>query len=731
MAFGIGEFVSVVIPALAVALCMYLLFCCLRPTYPEVYEPRTLKVQKLEQVSQRLPQGFLSWLVPLLQLPLSQLAGTCGMDVIGYVAFQLTLLRILGLLTVLCLAVLFPVYATAEKGLAVGAGLMSLSNVSSGSLRLWASSIMCWPIAAVVYALVYRTLKEVSCLRISEERRACPLQNYTVMLRGVPDPVLSEAVTARLEEMFPGGCILDVRLVRDLGKGYKKDFEQYKAHWRSLKHAESVYNQDPDAEPPKTKTMPIVGAKVEAIPYFAEQILVLRQSLEEQRKAYGISRPLRRAFVTFDSLAAAAKARRDPRLRAWLPAPAGPEPRDLLWPNVRGNSRGSARASCLCGAASRVVVFLLLFFIIVLWAIPIAATQALANLEDLAAKFTWLQWVLELPKSVVSILQGLLPAVALAVLNALVVPIFTELAMSGGTENRNGIQRSLMKSYYAFLMVNSFIVVLVSGSLLNQLVAIMQDPSKVLPLLGESLPKVGNFFLSFITLLALGAAPITLSLLAKLIPSLLQLRFSCKTDLERDEVLDPGVPPYGVMYATDLFVWSVVVAYSVISPILLPFGWLYFELSHITGKYLLSFVFRSEYQGGGAQLNTAFLLALFGLLIGQLTVICVLAIKQSVAVFAVVPLPFITLAFMLWLAFASGAPGYDVARQDLPEKLAAELDEEPEASRRRLAAWRQEVMTEHVLEDPSYFADLDNPLAEKFMWEDATGSEEHASASGL
>jgi len=355
-------------------------------------------------------------------------------------------------------------------------------------------------------------------------------------------------------------------------------------------------------------------------------------------------------------------------------------------------------------------VALMLALTIILWAIPIAATQGLANLDDLAAKAPVLAWVVDLPQSVVSILQGLLPTVALAILNALVVPIFTLLAVRTGMEDKMYIQKAIMKSYYWFLMVNSFFVVLISGSVLNQLVTILQDPSQIQPLLGAAVPKVGTFFLSFITLRALASPPVALSLIGKLIPTILLLKMS-KTDDERAEVLDPGFHQYGVMYAEDLFVWSVVIAYSVISPIILPFGLLYFALKHITSKYLLCFVYRSEYQAEGAQAVSAFQLVLVGLLVGQLTVVCVLSIKGSPAAALCAPLPFVSLGFMVWIAC------FGVADQALPASLASELEDEA-----RLAQWHQEL-TEHAFAEPAYFVDLDEPTLDKFFWRDCVKSE--------
>eukprot|EP00441_Pelagodinium_beii_P011915 CAMPEP_0197689078 /NCGR_PEP_ID=MMETSP1338-20131121/106343_1 /TAXON_ID=43686 ORGANISM="Pelagodinium beii, Strain RCC1491" /NCGR_SAMPLE_ID=MMETSP1338 /ASSEMBLY_ACC=CAM_ASM_000754 /LENGTH=707 /DNA_ID=CAMNT_0043271381 /DNA_START=31 /DNA_END=2154 /DNA_ORIENTATION=- len=691
MALGVGAFISVVLPSLAVAICMYALFCCLRGKYVEVYEPRTLKVQRFEEASERLPDGYCKWLLPLLKLPLKVVSTTCGVDAAGYLAVQVTLITILTIATVLCLPVLLPVYAGA--GGLQGFETISLSNVSPASDLLWAPAVLCWPIAGIAYACIYRCLRKLQELKIAGLHRSCHPRHYTLLLRNVQEP--SETALEERIRAAAGEHVLHVDVVKDLGKAYDKDFGKYKKAWLAWKRAEVGSHEVPDSVPMTRKGF--CGPQVEAVPHLAEQRDDQRQVVESKRSDFDDlpCRPC--AFVTFTSLSAASAALAE--LKDWAPEPAS-EPRSIIWANLK-KCRKPAQLF-----AMRRCVGLAIAFIIILWAIPVAATQGLANLDDLAKKAPFLEWVTDLPESVKSILQGLLPTVALAILNALVLPIFTLLSVSSGLEDKQQIHKSLMRSYYWFLMVNSFFVVVISGSVFNQLATVLQDPSELQELLGRALPQVGSFFVSFITLRALATPPVALSLVGKLIPTMLLLKF-CKTDEERAELMDPGFHQYGVMYAEDLFVWSVVIAYAVISPIILPFGLLYFALKHITSKYLLCYVYRSEYQAGGAQALSAFQLVLAGLLIGQLTVVCVLSIKQSLAAVLCAPLPFITLGFMIWMAFSS-----TLADQALPATLTAELEDES-----RLERWHQELR-EHVLAEPAYFSDLDQPAMDKFFWRD-------------
>src|SRR5690349_20009427 len=54
-------------------------------------------------------------------------------------------------------------------------------------------------------------------------------------------------------------------------------------------------------------------------------------------------------------------------------------------------------------------VFIVIVGMIILWAIPVALTAALAQLSSLAEEYTWLEWILETPAWFRSALQGILP----------------------------------------------------------------------------------------------------------------------------------------------------------------------------------------------------------------------------------------------------------------------------------------------------------------------------------
>lgn len=89
-------------------------------------------------------------------------------------------------------------------------------------------------------------------------------------------------------------------------------------------------------------------------------------------------------------------------------------PQDVLWDNL-GFSLKERNVR-------KTIAMVLAFFLIVLWAIPVAFVASVAKLDVIVQYAPFLSGVYDLPKSVVGIIQGVLPPIGLAVL-MMVLPI--------------------------------------------------------------------------------------------------------------------------------------------------------------------------------------------------------------------------------------------------------------------------------------------------------------------
>lgn len=131
---------------------------------------------------------------------------------------------------------------------------------------------------------------------------------------------------------------------------------------------------------------------------------------------------------------------------------------------------------------------------------------AVSNVANLCATYHWLAWLCNLPKTVVGILQGVLPPVLLAVL-MMVLPIFLRfLAQFEGIPRKTGLELSLMTRYFAFQVVHSFLVVTLSSGIIAALPGLVKNPTSIPALLASSLPQASNFFLTYTVLQGLSGA---------------------------------------------------------------------------------------------------------------------------------------------------------------------------------------------------------------------------------
>lgn len=77
----------------------------------------------------------------------------------------------------------------------------------------------------------------------------------------------------------------------------------------------------------------------------------------------------------------------------------------------------------------------------------------ISNIHSLCTTYHWLAWICNIPAIVISIVQGFLPAVLLAVLFMLVPIVMRVLARMEGIPQRTGVELSLMDRFFLFQVI--------------------------------------------------------------------------------------------------------------------------------------------------------------------------------------------------------------------------------------------------------------------------------------
>lgn len=122
--------------------------------------------------------------------------------------------------------------------------------------------------------------------------------------------------------------------------------------------------------------------------------------------------------------------------------------------------------------------------LIIFWGTFVVFVQGLANLENLAntngmfysifppfnsqtnayTGFEWLDSVINWSPVAYGLISGWLPAVLVIILFALLPKIIAMIVRARGVYTRSELQRSVLKIYFVFLVVNIFLISILGGS---------------------------------------------------------------------------------------------------------------------------------------------------------------------------------------------------------------------------------------------------------------------------
>lgn len=168
----------------------------------------------------------------------------------------------------------------------------------------------------------------------------------------------------------------------------------------------------------------------------------------------------------------------------------GVDPEQVIWENL--NINWASRV------VRNIVTLTLVTLLIIFWSIPVGLVGIISNIDALIAKAPWLGWLHQIPSSIFGVIQGLLPAVMLSVLMALLPIILRYMAKKSGAPSHAAIELRTQNFYFAFQVIQVFLVTTVTSAASAVGAQIAAQPSQATSLLASNLPHAANFFLSYI-----------------------------------------------------------------------------------------------------------------------------------------------------------------------------------------------------------------------------------------
>ncbi|XP_062160531.1 CSC1-like protein ERD4 [Alnus glutinosa] len=637
---------------------LMLLFAWLskKPGNAVVYYPnRILKGLDPVEGGSRTRNPF-AWIHEAMSASEQDVISMSGFDTAVYFVFLGTVLGILVLSGIVLLPVLLPVSATSGKSTSATTSngtfseldKLSMGNIPEKSPRLWGNLLAVYWVSFVTYYLLWKAYKHVSGLRadalMTPELKP---EQFAILVRDVP-PVLKgqtkkEHVDSYFKTIYPEKFYRSM-VVTD-NKEVNKIWKELEGYKKKLARAEAIYAQSkatgkPEGARPTNKIgfLGLCGEKVDSIEYYNGKINELIPKLEEEQKVTLREKQLDAALVFFTNRVTAASAAQSLHAQMvdkWTVVDA-PEPRQVIWTNLK--------IKFFQRQVRQYVVYVIVALAILFYMIPIGFISALTTLDNLKKLIPFIKPVVNV-KALKTVLEAYLPQIALIVFLALLPKLLFFLSKAEGIPSLSHAVRAASGKYFYFTVLNVFIGVTVGGTLFTTLKTIEKNPNSTIDLLATGLPGNATFFLTYVALKFFVGYGLELSRIVPLIIYHLKRKYLCKTEAELKEAWCPGDLGYGTRFPGDMLVVTIVLCYSVIAPLIIPFGVVYFGLGWLILRNQALKVYVPAYESYGRMWPHMHTRILAALILYQVTMFGYFGAKKFFYAPLLIPLPILSLLF--------------------------------------------------------------------------------------
>ncbi|XP_013628872.1 PREDICTED: CSC1-like protein ERD4 [Brassica oleracea var. oleracea] len=626
-----------------------------RPGNVSVYYPNRILKGMDPWEGSSLTRNPFAWIREAFTSTEQDVVKLSGVDTAVYFVFLSTVLGIFALSALLLLPTLLPISATdnslknsrsatdtTSNGTFSQLDNLSMANITKKSSRLWAFLGAVYWVSLVTYFMLWKAYKHVAALRaeaLMSSEEVLPEQ-YAILVRDIPSPpngeTQKEFVDSYFREIYPETFYRS--LVVTENSKINKIWEDLEGYKKKLARAEAVFAATSNRPTNKTGLLGLVGERVDSIDYYTKLINESVTKLEAEQRKVLAEKQQTAAVVFFTDRVTAALAAQSLHCQMvdkWTVTEA-PEPRQLIWENLK--------IKFFSRIVRQYLIYFLVAITILFYMIPIAFVSAITTLGNLQKALPFIKPIVEIA-FIRTILQSYLPQIALIVFLAMLPKFLMFLSKSEGIPSQSHAIRAASGKYFYFSVLNVFIGVTLAGSLFDNLKALEKKPNSIITVLATSLPKNATFFLTYVALKFFVGYGLELSRIIPLIIFHLKKKYLCKTEAEVKEAWYPGDLSYATRVPSDMLILTITFCYSVIAPLILVFGVIYFGLGWLILRNQALKVYVPSYESYGRMwphIHTRILAALF---LFQLVMFGYLGIKLFVWTILLVPLIFISLIF--------------------------------------------------------------------------------------
>lgn len=283
-------------------------------------------------------------------------------------------------------------------------------------------------------------------------------------------------------------------------------------------------------------------------------------------------------------------------------------------------SKGALRTRSYIGET--IVLLIIAFYVVPVALVSLLVSESalvsssprLAQLDQASAFFSTTIAMVQ-PLCIVGI-QQLLP------------PLFIQIGRAEGSTSFSEVQMRAFSRYFLFQVLNIFLVTTIAGSIFDTIAIIIENPEAAFEMLGNSLPRMSSFFITFVTIKTFFGLGLEMVRAWSLIQaSLRYILFPNATLRTKRSVLfgmraidDPGWFPFHKILAQDMLVVVISVVFAVVAPLVLLPCALFCLFSRIIWTHHHMYVFESVFETGGQFWPKVFRRFVFGLIIAQVRI---------------------------------------------------------------------------------------------------------------
>ncbi|KAI8973738.1 hypothetical protein BDF20DRAFT_883871 [Mycotypha africana] len=417
----------------------------------------------------------------------------------------------------------------------------------------------------------------------------------------------------------------------------------------------------------------IGGKKVDAIEYYTKLFDDLDKEVLDRRKSphYEMTSV---GIVTFKSMSSSVIASQiainpEPfRCRTVMAY----EPRDIIWDSIyiRGRERIIREA----------IIWTVTVLLCLTWFIPVGAISSLLSIETIMKINPKLGAKLASNKVAKLIFGSFIPPLVLNIFTSILPTFFDMMGYYQGLRARSAVAETTLSKQYFFLIFFTLIFYSVVGTTLLTIASdFANDPKKIPEFLAIVLPELAPFFINYTLLQGFLIMPLNLLLLGAIIIRGFNQAFLCKTPRQYAQNRAPWAFNYGIGYPAPLLVFAIVFEYSLICPLILLFGTMYFCFTYVVYKYQFLYVYFRPYEAAGKLWTMIIPRVVFTLLLFQLTMLGLFLLRtEYVLGGCVVPLIGLTFLFNFILQRAYRHNAHNLPMQLLRDNYHEEEGSDPE-----------------------------------------------------